>query len=61
MQRSSDEEEVTTPQSILVEGLMDRLVLWQMALPDDAEADADGTKLVRDWTQAFCDDVVQPA
>ncbi|KAH9077742.1 hypothetical protein EDB83DRAFT_2311435 [Lactarius deliciosus] len=43
-----------------LEGLMDRLVLWQMALPD-AEASADGTKTVRDWTQAFCDDVVQPA
>ncbi|KAH8978941.1 hypothetical protein EDB86DRAFT_3089761 [Lactarius hatsudake] len=52
-----------TPRSILedrLEGLMDRLVLWQMALPD-AEASADGTKTVRDWTQAFCDDVVQPA
>ena len=52
-----------TPRSILedrVEGLMDRLVLWQMALPD-AEANADGTKTVRDWTQVFCDDVVQPA
>lgn len=64
MQPSSDEEEVTTPQSILeerLEGLMDWLVLWQMALPDDAEAAADGTKLVRDWTQTFCDDVVQPA
>jgi hypothetical protein len=51
------------PRSILedrLEGLMDRLVLWQMALPD-AEANADGTKTVRDWTQAFCDDVVQPA
>ena len=52
-----------TPRSILedhVEGLMDRLVLWQMALPD-TEANADGTKTVRDWTQVFCDDVVQPA
>ena len=39
---------------------MDRLVLWQMALTD-TEASADGTKAVRDWTQAFCDDVVQPA
>ncbi|KAN0125291.1 hypothetical protein V8E53_015655, partial [Lactarius tabidus] len=51
------------PRDILedrLEGLMDRLVLWQMALPD-AEANADGTKTVRDWTQAFCDDVVQPA
>ena len=43
-----------------LEGLMDRLVLWQMALPD-MEAGADGTKAVRDWTQVFCDDVVQPA
>jgi len=63
VQQSSDEE-VTTPQSILedrLEGLMDRLVLWQMALPDVSEADADGTRLVRDWTQTFCDDVVQPA
>ena len=53
----------TTSRNILedrVEGLMDRLVLWQMALPD-AEANADGTKTVRDWTQVFCDDVVQPA
>ena len=52
-----------TPKSILedrLEGLMDRLVLWQMALPD-AEASADGTKAMRDWTQVFCDDVVQPA
>lgn len=55
--------EEATPRSILedrLEGLMDRLVLWQMALPD-AEASADGTKAVRDWTQVFCDDVVQPA
>jgi hypothetical protein len=63
VQQSSDEDEDTTPRSILedrLEGLMDRLVLWQMAFPD-AEADADGTKPVRDWTQTFCDDVVQPA
>jgi hypothetical protein len=63
VQQSSDEDEDITPRSILedrLEGLMDRLVLWQMALPD-AEADADGTKPVRDWTQTFCDDVVQPA
>ncbi|KAF8273571.1 hypothetical protein EI94DRAFT_1156510 [Lactarius quietus] len=68
-QQSSGEDEgedgkvETTPRSILedrVEGLMDKLVLWQMALPD-AEANADGTKTVRDWTQMFCDDVVQPA
>ena len=43
-----------------LEGLMDKLVLWQLALPD-AEIGADGTKPVRDWTQIFCDDVVQPA
>ena len=77
VQQSSDEDEDTTPRSILedrLEGLMDRLVLWQMAgpsfgrwlvlwqmAPPDAEADADGTKPVRDWTQTFCDDVVQPA
>ena len=63
MQPSSDEEEDTTPRVILedrLEGLMDRLVLSQMALPD-AEVGADGTKPVRDWTQTFCDDVVQPA
>lgn len=63
MQQSSDEEEDTTPRGILedrLEGLMDRLVLWQMALPD-AEIGADGTKPVRDWTQVFCEDVVQPA
>jgi len=43
---------------------MDRLVLWQMALPDAETADADiidGTKPLRDWMQTFCDDVVQPA
>jgi len=39
---------------------MDRLALWQMALPDP-EASADGTKTMRDWMQVFCDDVVQPA
>ncbi|KAI9438303.1 hypothetical protein H4582DRAFT_2076894 [Lactarius indigo] len=58
-----DDRAEATPRSILedrLEGLMDRLVLWQMALPD-AEASADGTKTVRDWTQVFCDDVVQPA
>jgi hypothetical protein len=64
VQQSSDEdEEDATPRGILedrLEGLMDKLVLWQMALPD-AEIGADGTKPVRDWTQAFCDDVVQPA
>jgi hypothetical protein len=63
VQASSDDEEDITPRSILedrLEGLMDRLVLWQMALPD-AEPNADGTKVVRDWTQVFCDDVVQPA
>jgi hypothetical protein len=63
VQQSSDEEEDTTPRGILedrLEGLMDRLVLWQMALPD-AEIGTDGTKPVRDWTQVFCEDVVQPA
>ena len=64
MQPSSDDEDDTpTPRSILedrLEGFMDKLVLWQMALPD-AETGADGTKSVRDWTQIFCDDVVQPA
>jgi hypothetical protein len=63
VQQSSDDEEATTPRSILedrLEDLMDRLVLWQMALPD-AESGADGTKVVRDWMQVFCDDVVQPA
>ena len=63
MQQSSDEEEDATPREILedrLEGFMDRLVLWQMALPD-AEIGADGTKPVRDWTQMFCEDVVQPA
>jgi hypothetical protein len=63
VQQSSEDEEDSTPRSILedrLEGLMDRLVLWQMALPD-VEAGADGTKTVRDWTQVFCDDVVQPA
>lgn len=62
MQQSSDDEDAT-PRSMIedrLEGLMDRLVLWQMALPD-VEAGADGTKAVRDWTQVFCDDVVQPA
>ena len=59
----SDGKTEASPRSIIedrLEGLMDRLVLWQMALPD-TEANADGTKTVRDWTQAFCDDVVQPA
>ncbi|KAI9513546.1 hypothetical protein F5148DRAFT_12471 [Russula earlei] len=63
VQPSSDEEVDPTPRSVLedrLEGLMDRLVLWQMALPD-VEAGADGTKPVRDWMQMFCDDVVQPA
>jgi hypothetical protein len=63
VQQSSDDDEDSTPRGILedrLEGLMDRLALWQMALPD-AEAEADGTKVVRDWTQSFCDDVVQPA
>ncbi|KAH9990224.1 hypothetical protein BJV74DRAFT_444881 [Russula compacta] len=60
---SDDEDDTPTPRSILedrLEGFMDKLVLWQMALPD-AETGADGTKSVRDWTQIFCDDVVQPA
>lgn len=66
VQPSSDDDEDATPRSILedrLEGLMDRLVLWQMALPDaeTADADVDGTKALRDWTQTFCDDVVQPA
>lgn len=39
---------------------MDKLVLWQLALTD-AEIDADGTKPVCDWTQTFCDEVVQPS
>jgi len=62
VQASSDDDEDNTPQRILedrLERLMDKLVLWQMALPD-AEIGADGTKPVRDWTQIFCDDVVQP-
>lgn len=57
------EEEGATPRGILedrLEGLMDKLVLWQMALPD-AEIGADGIKPVCDWTQEFCDDVVQTA
>lgn len=66
VQQSSDDDEESTPRSILedrLEGLMDRLVLWQMALPDAETADAniDGTKPLRDWMQTFCDDVVQPA
>jgi hypothetical protein len=41
---------------------MDKLVLWQLALADaEMGADLDGIKPVRDWTQIFCDDVVQPA
>ena len=63
VQQSSDDDEDITPRGILedrLEGLMDRLVLWQMALPD-SEIDADGTKPVRDWTQVFCEDVVQSA
>ncbi|KAI0267328.1 hypothetical protein BC834DRAFT_968845 [Gloeopeniophorella convolvens] len=65
VQRSSsdeDDEGIAEPRTVLadrLEGLMDRLALWQMALPD-AEAGVDGTKPMRDWTQAFCDDVVQP-
>ncbi len=62
MQPSSDDDEDNTPRRILedrLEGLMDKLVLWQMALPE-SEIGADGTKQVRDWTQIFCDDVVQP-
>ena len=62
MQPSSDEEEDITHRSVLedrLEGLMDKLVLWQLALTD-AEIDADGIKPVRDWTQTFCDEVVQP-
>ncbi|KAI0299359.1 hypothetical protein B0F90DRAFT_1728105 [Multifurca ochricompacta] len=63
VQRSSEGEEETTPHRIVeerLEGLMDKLVLWQMALPDP-EANPDGTKVVHDWTQIFCDDVVQPS
>ena len=62
---SSDSED--TPTQILkdrAEGLMDRLVFWQMALPLAVHAaDGDVAPAVvetRDWTQAFCDDVVQP-
>ncbi|TFY80051.1 hypothetical protein EWM64_g3957 [Hericium alpestre] len=71
---SSSDTEEATPEHILedrLESLMDRLVLWQMALPaTDAEQDAfdtEGTqqqaaigKELRDWTQEFCEDVVQP-
>ena len=63
VQPSSDDEEENTHRRILedrLEGLMDKLVLWQLALTD-TEIDADGTKTILDWTQTFCDDVVQPA
>ena len=64
---ASSDSEGTTPTQILedrAEGLMDRLVLWQMALPlagHAAEVDvAPAVIETRDWTQAFCDDIVQP-
>jgi hypothetical protein len=58
-------DEDSTPRAILedrLESLMDRLMLWQMTLPDPEEnKDDDGlSKPIRDWTQVFCDDVVQP-
>lgn len=46
---------------------MDRLAVWQMALPVDEEMAQSTSKVqreeqikeVRDWTQAFCEDVVR--
>ncbi|TFY74267.1 hypothetical protein EWM64_g9745, partial [Hericium alpestre] len=71
---SDEDTKEATPEHILedrLESLMDRLVLWQMALPaTDAEQDAfdtEGTQKqaavgreLRDWTQEFCEDIVQP-
>lgn len=67
---SSSESEEQTPRQILedrLEGLMDRLAVWQMALPVDEEMAQSTSKVqreeqikeVRDWTQAFCEDVVR--
>ncbi|KAI0046316.1 hypothetical protein FA95DRAFT_1560179 [Auriscalpium vulgare] len=62
---SSEDEASLTPHAILedrVEGLMDRLGLWQMAIDDTGRDDAadKSVKQLRDWTQVFCDDIVQP-
>lgn len=66
---SSSESEEQTPRQILedrLEGLMDRLAVWQMALPANGEELStskvhreEQVKEVRDWTQAFCEDVVR--
>jgi hypothetical protein len=64
LQPSSSEED-NSPQAILedrLESLMDRLMLWQMSMPDVEETnEKDGVgKPIRDWTQIFCDEIIQP-
>ncbi|KAI0060527.1 hypothetical protein BV25DRAFT_939369 [Artomyces pyxidatus] len=65
VQHSSSDEDASTPKDILeerLEALMDRLVLWQIGLPnpEDDAAPSGVSQPLRDWTQIFCDDIVQP-
>lgn len=47
---------------------MDRLAVWQLALPAEEHETVGASKTqkeeqikeVRDWTQAFCEEVVRP-
>ncbi|KAA1475017.1 hypothetical protein DENSPDRAFT_401776 [Dentipellis sp. KUC8613] len=68
---SSSDTEENTPEQLLedrLESHMDRLALWQMALPTpeagDQTPNQSGQKTdvagINDWTQTFCNDVVQP-
>ena len=61
---SGSESEIT-PEEIIeerLEGLMDRLMLWQTSLPveDDGRAEDGAGRPLRDWTQSFYDDIVFP-
>ncbi|VDC04331.1 unnamed protein product [Peniophora sp. CBMAI 1063] len=54
-----------TPEEMIeerLEGLMDRLMLWQSSLPveDEGKAEDSTGEPFRDWTQSFYDDIVCP-
>ncbi|KZV66063.1 hypothetical protein PENSPDRAFT_756001 [Peniophora sp. CONT] len=64
-QQTPESDTEGTPEAIIeerLEGLMDRLMLWQTSLPveDEGRTEDGAGHPLRDWTQSFCDDIVCP-
>ncbi|KAI0037001.1 hypothetical protein K488DRAFT_81503 [Vararia minispora EC-137] len=63
--KTTSTDEDSSPRAVLedrLESLADRLMLWQMSLPDPEDMkDANSVSTpFRDWAQVFCEDIVQP-